>query len=455
MSVRPPAVADQFYPGNPAMLHNMIEAFLQDAHADIPVPKAIIAPHAGFIYSGPIAATAYASLIPARDQIKRVVLLGPAHRVYLQGLALSSATHFATPFGNIPVDQSVCSKLQQLEQVTVMDGAHALEHSLEVHLPFLQTILADFSLIPLVVGNATPASVAEVLDMVWGGSETLIIISSDLSHYHDYETARRLDAATTDSIQSLELEAIGPEQACGYMPVRGLLYLAKQKNMQVRTLDLRNSGDTAGTHDRVVGYGAYTFGFFDSGRLGKSECKLLFKTARQSIQSGLETGKPYKPVLAEYPPVLQQTRAIFVTLKMNESLRGCIGTTEAVLPLISTVAENAYSAAFKDPRFTPLINDEFEKIRISISILTPIEPIAFRSDAELLQKLRPGTDGLIIECGSHRATFLPTVWESLPRADDFLRHLKIKAHIDVAKTPDKAWRYCADCYEEDNLVLSP
>ena len=264
MSIRPPAVADQFYPRNAAKLHNMIDTFMHGIQADSPVPKAIIAPHAGFIYSGPIAATAYANLIPARDRIKRVVLLGPAHRVYLQGLALSSATHFATPFGNIPLDQEACLRLQKLDQVTVMDKAHAGEHSLEVHLPFLQTVLAEFTLIPLVVGDATPKTVAEVLEIVWGDSETLIVISSDLSHFHDYKTAHRLDTATTKSIQALDLDAIGPEQACGCMPMRGLLFIAKQKDMQVRTLDLRNSGDTAGTHDRVVGYGAYSFSFSSS-----------------------------------------------------------------------------------------------------------------------------------------------------------------------------------------------
>jgi AmmeMemoRadiSam system protein B/AmmeMemoRadiSam system protein A len=452
MSIRPPAVADQFYPRNPTRLRNMIDTFLHDIDIDITAPKAIIAPHAGYVYSGPIAATAYASLIPVKDQIKRVVLLGPAHRVYLKGLALSSATHFATPLGNIPIEREACLQLQKLDQVSIMDDAHAQEHSLEVHLPFLQSVLADFSLIPLVVGDATPNDVAEVLETVWGDSETLIVISSDLSHYHDYETARRLDTATSNSIQSLDLNAIGSEQACGCMPVRGLLYIAKQKNMQVKTLDLRNSGDTAGTRDRVVGYGAYTISFIDPDRPSNSAGKLLFNTARRSIQSGLDKCDPYQPVLSDFPSELQQVRAVFVTLKIDEMLRGCIGTTEPVSPLIIAVADNAFSAAFKDPRFPSLTIEEFDNIQISISILTPKEAIQFSSETDLLKQLRPGTDGLIIESEGRRATFLPSVWESLPQANQFLHHLKLKAHIDVNQSPQKAWRYGADYYEESDYL---
>lgn len=258
-SVRNPAVAGLFYPDDPRELQAMVTGFLGAVAAAGAVPKAIIAPHAGYIYSGPIAASAYARIRPARGRITRVVLLGPAHRVGFHGLALSSADCFQTPLGRITVDQEAVKKISRLPQVQVMDAAHAQEHSLEVHLPFLQEALGEFSLVPLVVGDAEPGEVAEVLDTLWGGPETLIVISSDLSHYHDYKTAQRLDRATSQAIEQLRPEAIEYDHACGRNPVNGLLQVARKRGLKARTIDLRNSGDTAGSHDRVVGYGAYVF----------------------------------------------------------------------------------------------------------------------------------------------------------------------------------------------------
>lgn len=258
-SVRNPAVAGLFYPDDPRALRAMIADFLGAVHATGAVPKAVIAPHAGYIYSGPVAAAVYARLRPARGRITRVVLLGPAHRVGFHGLALSSADSFQTPLGRITVDREAVKKISALPQVRVMDVAHAQEHSLEVHLPFLQETLGEFGLVPLVVGEASPEEVAEVLETLWGGPETLIVVSSDLSHYHDYHTAQRLDRATSQAIEQLRWQDIEYDHACGRTPVSGLLYLARSRGLRAKTVDLRNSGDTAGARDRVVGYGAYVF----------------------------------------------------------------------------------------------------------------------------------------------------------------------------------------------------
>ncbi|MEX2164994.1 MAG: AmmeMemoRadiSam system protein B [Sulfuricaulis sp.] len=258
-SVRNPAVAGLFYPRDPRELHAMVGEYLSSAQAAGAVPKAIIAPHAGYIYSGPIAASAYLRIKPARGRITRVVLLGPAHRVGFHGLALSSADYFLTPLGRVPVDQEAVEKISRLPQVHEMDAAHAQEHSLEVHLPFLQEVLGEFNLVPLVVGDAEPGEVAEVLELLWGGPETLIVISSDLSHYHDYKTAQKLDRATSQAIEQLRPEDIQYDHACGRNPVNGLLHMARKRGLKAKTVDLRNSGDTAGTQDRVVGYGAYIF----------------------------------------------------------------------------------------------------------------------------------------------------------------------------------------------------
>lgn len=258
-TLRKPAVAGMFYPDRPETLRKMIWQFLREAPGDGAAPKALIAPHAGYIYSGPIAATVYKRLLSARDQIQRVVLLGPSHRVGFEGLALSSADAFLTPLGSIPIDKDAYRLIAHLPQVFVLDRAHAQEHSLEVHLPFLQEVLGDFKLVPIAVGEASPEMVSEVLEALWGGPETLIVISSDLSHYHDYDTARAMDAATSDAIERLCPEDIGYDQACGRRPVNGLLLSAKAHGLHAKTLDLRNSGDTAGSRDEVVGYGAYVF----------------------------------------------------------------------------------------------------------------------------------------------------------------------------------------------------
>lgn len=254
---RQPAVAGTFYPANPNRLHSMIEGYLQDARTDAVPPKAIIAPHAGYIYSGPVAASVYARLEKAKDKITRVVLIGPSHRIGFRGLAVSHATAFATPLGDVDVDQAAIEQIAQLPYVEYIEQAHAYEHSLEVHLPFLQETLEDFKIVPIVAGDASPEQVAQVLDYLWGGEETLIVISSDLSHYHDYATAKRLDRLTSEKIEKREYESIDSNAACGKVPVNGLLKLAREKGLTIKTIDLRNSGDTAGDKSRVVGYGAY------------------------------------------------------------------------------------------------------------------------------------------------------------------------------------------------------
>lgn len=262
VKTRQAAVAGLFYPADPVELHNDIQAYLHGldfGDTKVPTPKAIIVPHAGYIYSGPVAASAYAHLLPAHAIIRRIILLGPSHRVPFKGLATSSADNFATPLGNIKLDQESIQKLIGLPQVHLLDEAHSMEHSLEVQLPFLMEVLDDFELVPLLVGDARPAEVAEVLQSLWGGPETLILISSDLSHYHDYTTAQRMDKATSEAIIAFKEDHIHSENACGCIPVNGLLHLAKEKGLSAKLIDLRNSGDTAGPKDRVVGYGAYIF----------------------------------------------------------------------------------------------------------------------------------------------------------------------------------------------------
>ena len=257
-SFRPPAVAGLFYPGEPGALARELQSMLSSAKTEDRVPKAIIAPHAGYVYSGPIAATAYARLAPARDTIKRVVLLGPTHRVAVRGLALPSVERFATPLGMVEIDREAIESLRGMPQVVVSDQAHAMEHSLEVHVPFLQSVLGEFKLVPLAVGFVEPEEVAAVIDKLWGGPETLIVVSSDLSHYLTYGEAQRIDRATCDAILELRSD-IDHDHACGATPVSGLAVLARRKGLKPELVDLRNSGDTAGDKSRVVGYASFAF----------------------------------------------------------------------------------------------------------------------------------------------------------------------------------------------------
>ncbi len=262
MGTRPAAVAGMFYPGEAKRLTAAVEAYLADARPAIQSrpPKAIIAPHAGYQYSGPIAGSAYGSLIPHAKGIERVILVGPSHRVPFSGAACSRAAAFETPLGAVPVDRDAIEALLKDGLLQENDAAHAREHSLEVQLPFVQRVFPGARVVPLLAGDQDHAGVAAILARLWGGPETIIVVSSDLSHYHDYATARRLDHETAETIEARRAGAVDPDQACGATPVNALLQIATDKGLSAATLDLRNSGDTAGPRDEVVGYGAFVFG---------------------------------------------------------------------------------------------------------------------------------------------------------------------------------------------------
>ena len=472
-TVRPPAVAGTFYPAAAAELKRDVASLL--AHAagaarGMPVPKAIIAPHAGYVYSGPIAASVYARLAPARDRINRVVLLGPVHRVPVRGLALPGTDAVATPLGNVPIDAAAVAALAQLPQVTVSAAAHALEHSLEVQLPFLQAVLGTFSVVPLAVGDATAEEVAQVLDTLWGGTETLIVISSDLSHYLNYSDAQSTDRATAQAIVDLRT-GISHDRACGGTPVNGLILTARKRGLTSQLIDLRNSGDTAGDRNRVVGYGAFAFHeptrVIDLAALvcaqpadpaaslyGEEEPsvpddagRLLLPLARAAIAARL--GLPAGAI--DTASWLENTGASFVTLTSNGNLRGCIGTLEAHRALGADVQANAVAAAFQDPRFKPLTAAEFGAVRVEVSVLSPVSPLNFRDEADALAQLRPHVDGVIFHYGHHRSTFLPQVWEHFGNPRVFMGQLKHKAGLppDFWDPAVKLARYTVTKWREE------
>jgi len=259
-NTRPMAVAGLFYPANPQELAGLVEQEISQVRSQsIYHPLAIIAPHAGYVYSGAIAASVFKYLAELRTVIKRVVLIGPSHRVGFHGLALSSAEYYCSPLGSIQLDKAAQQQLLTIPGIQILDQAHANEHSLEVELPFLQYVLDDFSLVPIVAGNAEADLVAQAIDTLWDGNETLVVISSDLSHYHDYQTAQQLDETTSQAIVNLDYKAVHSANACGHVGINGLLLFAQQQQLKASIVDVRNSGDTAGDKSSVVGYGAYLF----------------------------------------------------------------------------------------------------------------------------------------------------------------------------------------------------
>ena len=446
-SIRSAAVAGMFYPGDAGTLAKELDELfggVEETEPQLGFPKALIVPHAGYIYSGGVAAHAYEALAPARGIVRRVVMLGPVHRVPVRGLAIPSDEAFATPLGLVPIDRAALDQVRNLPQVVTSDRAHLQEHALEVQLPFLQRQLGNFALVPFAVGEASVREVAQVVERLWGARETLIVISTDLSHYHPYGEARAIDGATLGRIGSFATD-VHHEEACGATPLNGFLALAKARNLSIRLLAACNSGDTAGGKGQVVGYSA--FALYEPGNaVSLDEAgKTVLTLARSAIESRL-----FGSSARADAPWLRQNAATFVTLTRDGALRGCIGSLEAARPLGDDVAENAISAAFRDPRFPPMSSAEWPAVRVEVSLLSGPKPMRFADEADLLAQIRQGEDGIILECDGRRATFLPQVWESIPDKRQFLGELARKAGLpaDVRLGRCRIWRYKVTKWKE-------
>ena len=427
--VRPAAVAGMFYPDAPAELAADVRTHLaraaSSAAAHATPPKALIVPHAGFVYSGPIAGSAYARLGPGRDTIDRVLLFGPTHRVPVRGLALPTARAFATPLGPVAVDREACAGALALPQVRESDAAHAFEHSLEVQLPFLQEVLGTFRIVPFAVGDATPEEVAEVMELLWGGPETVIVVSSDLSHYHRYAEARTMDRATGGCHRCAVRHARpragvrgDPDQRAAARRAPARTRAAAPRSAQLRRYRGRQVARGRLCVVRVQRSGRYPMAeLISDGRCSRSR-------ARRSARSSVSLPRASRVTRRCSAPA-----ATFVTLKQSGELRGCIGSLQPLRPLAEDVRENAIAAAFRDPRFPPLSVREYATTSVEVSLLSADERLDVATEAELLTQLRPGIDGLILRYGGQRATFLPQVWESLPEPRAFVSALKRKAGL--------------------------
>lgn len=463
--VRPAAVAGLFYPAEEAELRDDVMRFLEaavDRPGRVPVrassspvsgdgsearamaaPRAVIAPHAGYRYSGPTAGYAYQALASRRDTVRRVVVVGPAHRVPFEGIGVTSARAWSTPLGDMEIDDEAREALRGVPGVVEADDAHAPEHSIEVQLPFVHEVLGPVSVLPLVVGRATPAAVARALEAVWCDDDTVVVASSDLSHYLDDETARQRDHRTAEAILEARLADIGPRDACGCLPIGGLLAAAMKRGLAPRLLDLSTSADTAGEPSRVVGYGS--FALLPSLPLSEHDRMWLLDLASRAIAYELRSGDPYPMDDVDVPVALRSPGASFVTLTHGDTLLGCIGSLEPQRALWRDVVHNARAAAFEDPRFEPLTRADAAGATVAVSVLSLLEELSVPSPEALASELRPGTDGVVLAAEGRRGTFLPDVWETIPEPLTFVRELTRKARwgkpwIDGAR----AWRYTTD-----------
>lgn len=466
LKAREAAVAGLFYPKSPNALLNIIDEYLKAA-PDLKLTdlRALVSPHAGYIYSGPVAAYGYKQLM-GKD-FKTVIILAPSHYAWFRGVSVCMADVYRTPLGDVPISVKVKelakkspfipespARVQRpgwaYESSRSMpdfqkDTPHTWEHSDEVQVPFLQRVLKNFELIPLIVGEVDPKEAAETLNP-FIDEKTLIIASSDLSHYLPYDSAKAVDSKCIKTICSMDLKKIESEEACGRTPIAILMHLAAIRGWKPQLLDYRNSGDTAGDKRAVVGYASIAF----TGNGGKTDSqkksaeksnytdeqkRFLLNLARQTVRAASQ-GKPLPEVDEKsLAPELKEKKACFVTLTKNGQLRGCIGHIYPTEPLYKAVIENAQAAAIYDTRFEPVRPAEVDQIEIEISILTEPQLLAYDTVDDLLKKLRPGIDGVILNLDGRRSTFLPQVWEQLPDKVDFLNHLSMKAGM-----PADAWR---------------
>ncbi len=440
--VRPPAVAGRFYPAGPAELSDMLTQCFRRAvttHLSGRL-RALVVPHAGYEFSGPIAASAYSVV---KEKYKRVMILAASHHARYAGVSVAAVSAFHTPLGDVPLDPDA-SILRGLPGFGHLPAADGPEHSIEVQLPFLQKVLpSGFTLVPLLMSEVDPLALARAL-IPHVDSGTLVVASSDLSHYHPYDDAKALDAACGKAIPSLDFSGMDGCEACGKTPVLTLMEMARISGWKGVLLDLRNSGDTSGPKDRVVGYAAIAFvepeektGDGMEQQIPEKERGELLRLARTAITAHLIKDSAIERP-ADPSPLLAEKRGCFVTLHKAGQLRGCIGTILPVMPLSQCVEENAVNAAFSDPRFPALTAAELSEIEIEISVLTVPKPLSFSSPDDLLKKLKPGVQGVILSSGHRRATFLPQVWEQIGNPESFLIHLCVKAGCtpNCWKSPD-------------------
>jgi len=468
-SIRKPVWAGQFYPALKTELEKQIQELTEKAKKTPFHPpagkslKAIIMPHAGYIYAGLTAA--HVSLAIKNTPFAKVILLGPDHRIGFENCAISDVTAYQTPLGLVPIHKDAAKLRRESSLFTSIPASDTIEHSLEVPLPFLQQYLSTFELVPIVVGypksiDRIASAISPIVD-----NQTLIVVSSDLSHFLPYKDAVHKDHETIDMILNKKSAQLAKSnlRACGIAPILILLNLANQYDWQPVLIHYSNSGDTTGDKSKVVGYAAIAFYGNNPAShiqdnvnsISEDQGKTLLKLARHTIMKALDININASEATslgsALKQDIFQTEKGTFVTLTINGNLRGCIGNISPHGTLLESVKRNATYAAFHDPRFEPLTAKEFKKVHIEVSILTEPKPLQYKNSADLISKLRPNIDGVIIQKDRASATFLPQVWRQLPDPHLFLSHLCRKAglHPDTwEKSPLDVFTYQVQYFEE-------
>jgi len=449
--VHPAQVAGMFYPAEPEALKALIADVRKRARPDGSVaPKIVVAPHAGVVYSGSVAATAFGPWARRAEPPRRVVIVGPAHRVAFRGLAIHPAAAWRTPLGEVGVARDLHVRLAEARAAAVDARPFAGEHSLEMHLVMLQAMLpAPFEILPILVGDADPHGIAEALRLVWGGPETVIAVSSDLTHFLDRESAQSIDADTARLIETLDAQSLDGRRACGFLPIKGALEIAAERDLRVSRLHLATSADVGADASRVVGYGAFALEYAASARLMDADRARLLSACSAALSAATRNGgKPPAPGHEGGLPALSSWRATFVTLTEGGRLRGCIGSPAPRRPLIEDAVANTVNAGFADPRFPPLGEADLAGLRLDVSVLSRPRPIPAASESELAAALEPDRDGLILGAGNRSALFLPSVWRQVPDARAFVRNLMTKAGLEANRWPEglKARRFRVESF---------
>ncbi len=422
--IKEPSVSGMFYPGDREELENQIKFFESNAAVnDEYKSRAVIVPHAGLVYSGQLA---FEGIDCLRRDVKNIFIFAPAHRVAFEGLSLSGFDEWKTPLGNIELNQEINRELEEKFNAKIFDEAFREEHSVEIQLPIVQSLFKDVKIIPVLVGRENPEKITEIISEYYHDTNFGFIISSDLSHFLTDSQAKKIDEETAEMIESGEIQNLRYEQACGAAGIYGLVQFANKNNYSLIRVDMYNSSLATNDKSRVVGYGSWFLYEGTKNRFIKEYfSEYALNLCREVISSSLNGNK----VMTRHSGVFNSKGACFVTLKKHGHLRGCIGSIIAHQPLINDLVQNAQNAAFRDPRFNPVSEDEINDLTIDISILSSPKQMHFKDEEDFMNQIVPFKDGIIIRDGRFQAVYLPSVWEELPDKESFIRTLKMKAGL--------------------------
>lgn len=422
-------VAGSFYNDDKNELLTQLKFFENNNIRDYDIlTRAVIVPHAGYMFSGQIASEGFQYL---DKNAKNVFIIAPVHRTPVNGIALLNSDEWETPLGNISINQEINKELNEKFNCEYFDLAFDEEHSIEVQLPFIQYYMNDVKIIPVLVGSLNNKKLDDIIDFYWQDTQNVFVISTDLSHFYPSDEAKKIDSLTAEMIETQNIENFHPAQACGSSGLCSMVEFSDKNTFSLIRIDMKNSGEITGEKERVVGYGSWLlYEGKKSEFIKKYFSDYVLDICSKSIVKGLNNKKlDINETFKNAPAVLKELGASFVTLQLNNQLRGCIGSIVAHQPLIEDLSSNAYNAAFNDTRFLPLTEEEYENLDISVSLLSSPEKIYFKNEEDLLAQIKPFEDGIIIKDGIYQAVYLPSVWEQLPDKIQFLQSLKMKAGL--------------------------